>query len=316
MLSNLLAILFPTFGVIGVGWIARRTGVQSKSAVMGLTNYVYYIALPAFIFQSIVTSDIGERFNLLDGQFLIGVLAAHLLVMAGVLLVFLALKKVKAGTRAVFPMLVTFGSTAYFGIPFATYAFGAEGAVYASLLSVVLVTALLFVNIFYLRKFSKIQLKRHVLKNLLELPFLWAVLAGLLWPLLHLPPLPLFLYRFIDMIGAGAVPVALLALGAYIYDFDLNKIPWAQAAFAAFVKVVAPSVLTFFVLRWLGVEGLRLAIGTALAATPTAITCFVLSEEYKVGERLTAGTILLSVFFSLAALAFISYLWIGTRVFL
>lgn len=309
MILNLLSILFPTFGVIGVGWIGRKTGVQGKGAAQGLSDYVYYIALPALIFQNIVTSNIDELFTLQDAQLLAGTVIAHLIIF----LIAIAFSKTLA-TRII-PIIITFGSTAYLGIPFANYAFGKEGAVYASLLSVSLVTCLLITSILWLKRYSKLQLQNHVIKNLFELPLLWAVLAGLLWPILRLPPLPDFIKRLFETIGAGAGPVALLALGAYMYDFKFHDLPLVKASIISFLKVVLMPVVTFFILRWLGISGILLVIGVTMAATPTAITSFILSKEYKTGENLAAGTILLSMFFSLIVLSAIMYLWLGTRIF-
>ena len=316
MISTLLSIILPTFGIIGVGYLSRRIKIWNKSSVDVLNNYAYYIALPALIFQSLVGANLRSTFNLTDAFFIVIVVGLHIAIIlfaSGIL--FLLKKRINHQTRAVFPMLITFGSTAYLGIPFATYAFGAEGTVYASLLSVALVTILLFIHISILNKFTTLKVDHNVLKSMFELPFLWAVLVGVSWPVFNLPELPIFVSRFLDTLAGSAGPTALLGLGTFLYDLNPKDIPWRSAFIASFLKVTVPSVLIFVILSSLGFHGIRLVVGTAMAATSSAVTCFILSEKYKLGERLTAGTILLSVFFSLAGLSLLSYLWLGTTLF-
>jgi malonate transporter and related proteins len=314
MLSALLATILPTFGIIFVGWFARKIGIWEKTSVAVLNNYAYYIALPALIFFAVVHADLGATFSLLDAKLLVGTLAAHLIIFL-LALPFLRVRALASETRATLPMLITFGSTAYLGIPYATFAFGQDGTVYASLLSVTLVIALLFASIMMLGRTTKKRVSKSAVKSMLELPFLWAVLAGLAWPFLALPELPIFLDRFIEILSDSAGPTALLGMGTYLYDVRLKNIPWRATIIISFLKVTAPTLTTYALLVTLGVSGVRLAVGTAMAATATAVTSFILAEQYKLGERLTAGVILVSVLFSLVALSVISALAMGTDIF-
>ena len=212
-------------------------------------------------------------------------------------------------------MLVTFGSTAYLGIPYATFAFKTEGTAYASLLSVVLVITLLFLNLMVLNRATTARLHRSLTITMLELPFIWAALLGIALPLLALPSLPIPVTRLIAILADSAGPTALLGLGTFLFDIKLKDVPWRAAVSISALKVIAPTLSTFFILQWLDVRGVRLAVGVAMAGVSTAVTCFVLSEQYRIGEKLTAGTILVSTFFSLIILSAVSVLWIGTTIF-
>ena len=314
MINALLATIVPTFGIIGIGWLARRVGIWDKTSVKVLNNYAYYIALPALMFQSIVRGGLRNYFSATDIKFILGVVLAHVIVFALALL-FNFFKRIPKEIRATASMLTVLGNTAYLGIPFATYAFGEKGTVYASLLSVILLTIFIFASIAVLNRFGKPEGDESALKKILQLPFLWAVLLGLLWPLFQLPSLPLFITRFIEILAQGAGPTALLGLGTFLYDLEVRGIPWAKASLFGGMKVVAPTLFAFFVLRALDVTGMILAIGVAVSGTSTAVTTFVLATQYRIGERLTAGTILVSTFFSLIVLSLVSYLWIGTTIF-
>jgi len=312
MLSSLLAIIVPTFGIVAVGWFCRARGIFNSGAVHGLNAYAYIIALPALIFESIFQQATRSHLTAMDVRYLAGIAIAHLLVLA---IGTLVLRWSRRDIRAIGPVLLAFGSTAYLGIPFATFAFGPEGTVYAALGSVVLVVVVLFASLVTLNRHGKRETPVATWHQLLELPFLWVVLAGALLPMMGIRTLPEFLSRTIAILAGSAGPTALLALGAFQYGLKLDRIPWGWASTIGIAKVVLPAAATYVVLALLGVSGLPLAVGTALAATSVAVTAFVLSDEYRIGRELTAGALIASTPASLAALTLISWLWLGTGVF-
>ncbi len=312
MLSSLLAIIVPTFGIGAVGWFCRKRGIFDGAAVHGLNAYAYYVALPALIFESVFQQALHARLTASDVRYLIGLAVAHVVVL---LLGALVLSRARREVRATGPMLLAFGSTAYLGIPFSTFAFGPEGTVYAALGSVVLVVVVLFVSLVTLNRHGKREAPIATWHQLLELPFLWIVLLGALLPLVGVRALPEFVGRTIAILAGSAGPTALLALGAFQYGLKLDRIPWGRATALVVGKIVLPAVATYLILMLLGVSGLPLAVGTALAATSVAVTAFVLSDEYRIGRELTAGALITSTPASLVALTLVSWLWLGTGVF-
>ncbi|OGL73923.1 hypothetical protein A3D72_00400 [Candidatus Uhrbacteria bacterium RIFCSPHIGHO2_02_FULL_57_19] len=314
-ISLLLTSIVPTFGVLGAGWLCRRIGIWDKNAVGVLNSYAYYIALPALIFQSLLASGIGSRFSVDDAKMIVGTTAAHLVV---VILAYFFISRRRGFSpdlRATAPMLLIFGSTAYLGIPYATNTFGVAGASYASLLSVALVVSMLFISILILERYGRPVKRDAVWRRFIELPFIWSVAAGLVWTLGGLPPFPPFLSRTVEVLAGSAGPTALLALGAFQYGFDIRKRLRPSAVLLGAGKVILPGFLTFFILSALGLSGLRLAVGTAMASVSVAVTAFVLADQYRVGRETSAATLVFSSIFSFLALSTISWLWISTDVF-
>jgi malonate transporter and related proteins len=312
MISIVLATIVPTFGTVFVGWLCRVTKIWGKESVQVLNNYAYYIALPALIFQAIFELDIISSATPADLKFLVGITAAHL---AAGAIAMIAVARAKTPLRAVAPILVTFGSTAYLGIPFATFAFGNEGTAFAAIGSVVLVVVLLFFSLAILNHNASPGRREAIWHQLLELPFLWVVLGALLLPTIGIRALPDFLVSTIDIFAGSAGPTALLALGAFNFDLSFTDIPWKQALVLGVGKIITPVAGTLLFLSWLGVTGLHLAVGVALAATSTAVTAFVLADEYQTGRTLVAGTLAVSTFASLIALTLVVYLWNATNIF-
>ena len=66
-----LAIVLPVFGLIGVGYVARQTGLVTDRAGEGLSEFVFTLAVPCLIFRTLVQSrDPGRSaLGLLDFLF-------------------------------------------------------------------------------------------------------------------------------------------------------------------------------------------------------------------------------------------------------
>ncbi|MFH1099209.1 MAG: AEC family transporter [Candidatus Uhrbacteria bacterium] len=312
MFPVLLATIVPTFGLVIIGWFCRRRGIFNRETTHGLNAYAYYIALPALIFESVFAQAATLQFTADDLRFLLGLAVSHLIVFA---IAAVMLHRAKREVRALGPMLVSFGATAYLGIPFATFAFGEKGTAYAAMGSSVLVVLLLLASLVNLNRYASRTQHTTPWHRLLELPFLWVVLAGIALPLIGINQLPDFLSRTIAIIAGSAGPTALLALGAFNYDIKLKRIPWRWTIPIGVAKVVLPTLTTFGLLSVLGVTGLRLVVGTTLAATSIAVTAFVLAEEYDIGRELTSGAVVISTIVSLLTLAAIMTAWISTDIF-
>ena len=312
MFYALLSVILPTFGVIAVGVLARRLGIWKESAVEVLNKYAYYIALPALIFLSIVSFPLEAFLNpqtlkMIGGALFIHAALALVIVLVGIV------GGLSRATQATSAMLMTFGSTAYMGIPFVAYLVGGNATAYASLLSVALVVTLIVLHTLLLNRADRSSSAKSNMISFLELPFVWAVVLGMGWLLLNLPPVPTPLYRFLDVLAGSAGPTALLGIGAFLFRIRPAQIPWGTSSLAALVKVLVLPLLVFITLRWIGLEDILVVVATSLAAVGTAVTCFVMAEEHHVGTKETAGTILLSTILSLLTLSVISYVWL-TRI--
>ena len=74
---------------------------------------------------------------------------------------------------------------------------------------------------------------------------------------------------------------------------------------AALVKTAISPLLGLAVGRWLHLDSSELKMILILLATPTAVVSYTMALELKGDETIASGSIVLSVFTSLAALAII-----------
>ncbi|MDO8425354.1 MAG: hypothetical protein Q7T01_02470 [bacterium] len=314
MLPALLAVTVPTFGLLGIGWLWRHLDPRSDGAVHALSRYAFVVALPALIFTSVFRlHGTGPGLARADAMYLLALVAGHIAV--GIIAFTLRPLSRRTDVRALAPTLLMFGSTAYFGIPYATYAFGAEGTGLAAIGAVALVIVALAVGLGTLTLHASRKQRTASWHQLFELPFLWVVLLALGLPTVGVAMLPVPLMNALDAVAASAAPVALIALGAFARDLSLTRVPWRWAVPLGIGKVLLPAGASYIALSLLGISGVPLAVGTALGATPLAITAFTLAEEYGVGRELVTGTMAVSLITTLFALTAITALWLGTGVF-
>src|SRR5665213_2373097 len=56
-MNQVVAIVLPVFGLIGVGYVIAWSGLLKEAAGDALADFVFVIAVPALIFRTIATAD-------------------------------------------------------------------------------------------------------------------------------------------------------------------------------------------------------------------------------------------------------------------
>ena len=109
---NVLGIVVPVFALIGMGALAVRLRLIEMAAVRGMTDFVFYTAMPGLLFASIIEAP---PLRLLDvaGSFLGGALVLF----GGALLLARTLLGARLANASVFALDCVFGNTVMLGIP-------------------------------------------------------------------------------------------------------------------------------------------------------------------------------------------------------
>ena len=123
---DLLAIVLPVFGLIGIGYVARQTGFISERVGEGLSEFVFTLSLPCLIFRTLVRAEIpavqpwGYWISYFVGVAVVWFLAT------GIGRRFFGLKGVPA---VVAGFSAGQANTVFVGVPMILKAYGDEGAV-------------------------------------------------------------------------------------------------------------------------------------------------------------------------------------------
>jgi malonate transporter and related proteins len=208
-----LGVVLPVFGVILLGVLTGRRRLIDAAGMRGLNDFVFFVALPALLFDSVAAACPSPVFDVAAVCFG-GCLAVYALAM----LLGRFLLRADFATAAMLAFNATFGNTVLMGIPIVRAAFGPPAIVY--LLAIIafhsvllLPLAAVLVELCGHRRGGLATVLAAMLSGLRRNPVILAIVAALLWRLegLGLPgPAP----RLLGMLADAAPALALFCLGA------------------------------------------------------------------------------------------------------
>lgn len=300
-----LAIVLPIFGLVALGWGARRTGLIDDAAGNGLSRFVFVIALPCLIFATLVRSDLpvaepwgywASYFGALAVVWVIaGLLARHAFGTVGI-------ETVVAGFSA------AQANTVLIGVPLILKAFGDAAAVPLFLLvaihlPITMSAATLLVEG---RGASLLTIARKLVTH----PILIGIALGAaLRPVAGYFPEPA--WRMIDMLAAAAAPTALIAMGIALARYGLEAGLPLPAAITALKLLIHPLLVFLLATFVFPVPEAWIPVAVMFAACPSGINAFLLATTYKSGVALASSTVALSTGFAVLTMAGWLYLVSG-----
>lgn len=212
-MTAILGIIGPVFIIIGIGYLAVRTGLLPRQDVAALGRFVLYFALPTLLFKALSERSAEEVLNL---GFLIAYGAGSLVAMLfGVLHARMQQgRDLQAGAMHGLGMSVSNGFIAY---PLILQFLGPPGIIAVALAMVVdnfliipLVLALAEGGARGERRTGALMLT--IAARLARNPIILSIFAGMVFAMLELR-LPAVLGQVLDMFAGGAAAVALFVIG-------------------------------------------------------------------------------------------------------
>lgn len=297
-MTVLFGIVAPVFALIGMGAVAVRLRLIAPEAVRGMTDFVFYTAMPGLLFASVAQAP---PLRLIDvaGSFLAGAV----ILFAATLLLARAVLGARLAAAALFGLNCVYGNTVMLGIPIVDAAYGPDGV--AALLAVIAFhTAVLLPLATLLIEADSGHGPLRVLwaaaQGVLRNPVVVAILLALAWRAGGLA-MPAPVHRFLAMIGAAGPPLALFCLGATLPRpsrwSDLREV-----VLAALLKLVAMPALVALLAYLAGVRGLAFSVVVLAAALPTGANAFLLARRFATMMETSATTVVVSTALSVVTL--------------
>ena len=301
---SILNTALPFFALIFCGYGAGRLRLLDETAAAGVNTFVFYFALPAFLFGLMSSSPIGEVVN---APFVGAYLAASLALFALTALVGFRLFEIGRAEAAVQGLAAVLANTGYMGIPLISAVFGREAAVpivVGLTLDGVLMIPLGIV-IIESSKGRAESLTRTALATFSALarnPLILSIFAGLAVSTTGFnPPMPLG--NFLDLLGGTAGPCALFALGATLASRTVAG-GTAEVSYMTFMKLVLhPAALFFTTTVIFSVDPSWAKAALLGAALPIAANVFIVARQYNVYVTRTSSAILISTALSMISVS-------------
>ncbi len=284
-------LLLPDFLLIAAGWVLCRHTPLDRKVWDGVERLVYFVLFPALLFQAIARNPLqpGTALPLLAcGWAVIG---------SGIALSY-ALRR----APGVDPRLHASGAqtafrfNSYVALALAERVAGAPGLAWTALLVSVCVPVCNVAAVWPLARHGGQGYLRELVRN----PLILATVGGLLFNLLGLR-LPELAATTLARIGAAALPLGLMAVGAGLQMGALREGPGLAAGLLAIRHLVLPALAIGLVIAS-GLPPAQQAIVVAFAALPTASSAYVLAMRMGGHGGYVAGLVTVSTLLAMAGL--------------
>jgi len=290
---DLLAIVLPVFGLIGIGYLGRRTGFVSERMGDGLSEFVFSLSVPCLIFNTLVRARIPE---VQPWGYWISYFTGVAVVWALAMLLSRRLFGLKGVSAVVAGFSAGQANTVFVGVPMILKAYGDEGAVPLFLLIAVHlpVTMTLATIMAEGRQASPLT----ILRKLATHPIVVGILAGSAFrPIAPYVPGPV--WQIVELLASAAVPCALISMGIALRRYGLPmgwKLPTLISGFKLVLHPLVVLLLATYVFTmppvWAGVAVL-------FASCPSGINAYLFAQRYGEGVALASSTVTLSTILAL-----------------
>lgn len=304
-MSTLFGIIAPVFALIVMGAASVRLRLLEMVAVRGMSDFVFYAAMPSLLFGSVAGAP---PLRLIDvaGSFLAGAT----LLFAIAVVVGRATLGAQLAQASVFALNCVFGNTVMLGIPVIDAAFGRPGVAY--LLAVIAFHSGILLPLATIlieadpashgggAGRGPIAVLRAALPGLARNPVVVSVVLAFLWRATGLA-IPVPAQRLLGLLGAAGPPLALFCLGATLPRpsrwSDLREV-----SIAGLFKLVLMPALVAIIAHAAGVTGVAFAVVVMASAMPTGANAFLLARRFATMAEASASTVVVSTALSIVTL--------------
>jgi predicted permease len=287
----------PFFGLVLCGWIAARTRRLPADSVAPLNGFVLWFALPAMLLRFVARTPVD---TVLDLRLALGYALCGLMAYGLAALLLRTRARSNWVDTAYGALAAAWPNWGYMGFGLMPALFGERAL--ATMIAAGIMDLLLLMPVALL-----VASRQHAtgglgalaagLKTVARNPLFIAIAGGLALSLLHVK-IPGPVDEFLRLLASSAGPVALFAIGVFVYrpgPVRADAASWGLIT----VKLVVHPLLMWCVGAWvLRLDHDTLAVVTATAALPAAGTAFILVERNGGNVDRVASAILLSTVFS------------------
>ena len=300
MFEQILTIVVPVFVLVGLGYLAARTGLLSQSVGEGLGQFVFVVAIPSLIFKTLATVSMDHGFPwALWAAYFSGVALTWAIATLIVRKIFG--RDSRAGVIA--GVSAAFANTVMVGIPLVSSVLGPDGLLPLVLLISVHLPVMTIVIAVLMERAAAADgaggsqslpvLLKKILASLMTNPIVIAILASLVWRVFSLP-LTGIPADVINRLSSTALPVALFSLGMSMVLYGIRG-NLAPGIILSVLKVlVMPAIVLVLCAYVFALPPVWTAAMTLTAACPTGVNVYIFATRYGTGHAMSANSITLT----------------------
>ncbi|MGC6412851.1 MAG: AEC family transporter [Candidatus Puniceispirillaceae bacterium] len=292
-------IVFSVLLVMILGKVISLTILKEESFWQSLSRLCYWVLFPAMLFKTIATSDFSDMavdktvIALLTGLFGVTVL------------IWIAGRQFRLNNADLSSLLQgAFRHNGFMALSIIAGLYGPKAVELGTLClatlvpvsNVMSVAILIYLN----KRHEGMDLRRLLLKELIRNPLIISIAAGLAAK--YMPAdLPIFILDTTELLGRGALPALLLAIGAGVH-LSAFRSAWRALLLSALAKAVIFPGLMVGSAMVMGLDGLSLIIIMIVGVMPTAVSSYPLARELGGNAKLMAEILSLQTVLSVPVL--------------
>ncbi len=284
ILTNQIA---PILLAAGAGFFLGR---KFKTDIRAVARIAFYILTPCLVYVSLTENRLGgDEFGRL-ALFTVGVV-----LLLG-LTAFAFGKVIGLDRQALMGLMVVnmFGNTGNYGLPLATFAFGAEALARAVVFYVISTIGVYSLGI-VIASSGRANLWQ-ALTGVFKAPVIYGVLAAIGLQLAGVE-LPLMLSRAVKLLSQAALPVMLIVLGLQLAEVkrpdNLRLI-----TLASLFQLLSGAAIGLLMAALVGLSGPARQAAILEAAMPTAVITTILAVEYDIDPAFVTGSVMVTTLLS------------------
>jgi len=281
----IIAVILPVFLLIFLGFGLKRSGFLGETFWEAAERLTYFLLLPALLLSTLAEAKLA---GLGAGPMVLVIMGA-LLIMA---LALLALRPLLASTGAAFTSVAqgTLRGNTYIGLSVAVGLYGARGLDAAAVAVAATVPLVNVLSVAALTRYAGTKPDlAAMLQGIARNPLILACAIGLMLNLSGLG-LPGVIDEMLGLLGRGALPLGLLAVGAGLNVAAMGKAGRSLAAGLG-LKLAALPLLTAIGCWIIGLGDMAASVAVLFNALPTATSSYILARHLGGDAELMAGLI-------------------------
>lgn len=310
-MADFLTLILPIFLLIGLGFLALRTGVALPAHIEGMAGFVLNFALPALIFNALLREGVHQFVGV---RFFAGYALGSLVAFTCVALAWRYIAGRPLSQAAIAGLGASSSNTGFIGFPVASLAFGASAL--AVLAPIMLVENLLIVPLaLALAEFgmggqgSARRSLAMAVRRLALMPLIWAILLGGLLAFFEVP-MPAGVATAVEMLASASAPCALFVVGGVVAGLKPGSLAGDIGWIVVGKLALHPLAVAAAFLAVGGVEPELSAIGILIASVPMLTVYPILGRRFDMAS-LCAAALVVTTGLGMATLAIVLVLLPG-----
>jgi len=292
---TILSVIAPVCILVLIGFLVAATGLLKLQDVEGLSRFVFNIALPVLLFNSLANVTLPPQLN---WQFLF---AYYLVVIVIYGLGMWLSKRWFAMTKqnqTVFGMGSSYSNLMLVGLPIISAGLGEEALLPLFLIVSVHSGILFFITTVLLERKGKNgrspwQIAQTTAKRVLRNPIIIGLSLGFFVNVLAIQ-IPPAITESLEIIGQAALACSLIVLGASLTTFKLAGHLSEAGLIVGLKLIIQPLLVWILVFYIFDVEPLWGAVAVMAAGMPVGISAYIYADNYHVGIAALSTAVLLS----------------------